>query len=170
MPSNRLLCAAEALLPNDQHRPAQVDIAETEADIDGLRKQFEAVREAVDATAGDGGPGATASEEQERRKKRFMLTRQGDRLRTELASKEAALRTLLQSLQAVQRPPSPAHGGRGGEPEDRRADGAPPPPPVVPEAVRDMCDYLGINVFQAPPPRPRTPLSPDRQLALMISQ
>ena len=143
---------------------SQADIAETESEIDSLRKQFEAVREAVDeisaaergnATAAVGIP---ASEEQERRKKKFMLTRQCDRLRAELGSKEADLRTLLQHLRAIQRPPSagpaPAPAGH----DERRAG---PPPPVVPEAVKDMCEYLGINVFQArpapPPPRPRAP-------------
>ena len=114
------------------------------------------MREAIDeisaaersnATAAVGVP---ASEEQERRKKKFLLARQSDRLRAELASKEADLRTLIQRLRALQRPPSagaapPPGAARGAE--GRRGGGA-APAPVVPEAVRDMCEYLGINIFQ----------------------
>jgi hypothetical protein len=98
-----------------------------------------------------------------------MLTRQAERLRAELAGQEAALRALLHDLAALQPPPSAAaagsaHGGRGDESETGRAAGGPPPPPVLPEAVRDMCDYLGINIFQAclplPHPPADTPLHP----------
>ena len=111
----------------------KVDIAELEAEMEVIRGQMEDVLLAVQAERG-------AREDEGSRRRVFMMQRQGERLKAELKGMETRMRDMVQRLHLLLK----------SDEADAVLTAKAGEAPVTPDAVKDMCEYLGINIYSEP--------------------
>ena len=115
----------------------KVDIAELEAEMELVRNRIEDVVVAVQGERGQ-------KDDEASRRRVYMMQRQGERLRTELVAMEARMKDMVQKMHVL------LQTDGDDDPAEVAARLANQQAPVTPEAVKEMCEYFGINIYSEP--------------------